>query len=102
MRYTRILVASVVVSLLTVFLFGGLSHALIPHSHHGSETAGEVMHSALRHENKQPVTLPATLFFFTVLCIVNMVVPRHRVPYVGHTSHVDMLRRGTIAYRRFG
>lgn len=95
--------------------FGSLSHSLIPHSHshadEGSAIGWEILHSALRHEEKNTLTfIAADLLVLAVFAFLygevsaraQLVLKRKR--YRGNIAHplLQYVRTGAAAYRKFG
>lgn len=89
-------------AIVALFLFGGLSHALIAHDH--GDTPGEhaiwqSLHSAVHHE-KQPLVVT------TVIALaISVLVASHFIRLISrllYLREVQQLRRGIHKYRRFG
>ena len=103
------------IALFTAFLivvslaFGGLSHSLLPHQHSHVESVTSTMHSALRHEEKKFIDLPVFLTVLSIAVVTFVVtgLAQTQIALMGlviraQSSDSIGLRRGIVAYRRFG
>ncbi len=101
----------VVLMLVLVLVMGGLGHALLPHTHShdggGVDIGWSALHSMLRgSENKILLIVGESAALF-LLCFLAVSVLLQRLPALQnrkrrHDREVDILRRGIVAYRRFG
>lgn len=94
--------------LILALMFGGFSHALVPHKH--SHEAGEsgfwsALHAALRSEEKKAIASLIGVFalFAVAVALVPVLVPVFvRVPVRRKPERLsESLRRGVLKYRRF-
>lgn len=92
-RGTYLLVAAVALASFA----GPLSHALIPHSHDGSEAQTQAMHAALRYE------APILSLFVATITIVLYVAPIGGAValLLPEYAFLLFLRRGLARHRRF-
>ncbi len=107
----RLVALLAVVALLT----GGLLHALIPHDdgdNHGDNLSiiEGSLHSAIQHEEKKVFVLMAGLWLFTLFIVRRNMTGEYillfsttAIPFL-RTPDPQLLevRRGTVAYRKFG
>ena len=93
-----------------VLMFGGVAHEFIPHEQaHGDDGAlAGIMHASLRHEDKKAIITLAPIVLYLMVLMVSMGVISSRW-YITQTRsaladapQALLLRRGVIAYRRFG
>jgi len=104
-RKAFILVAALIVLSIA---FGGLSHSLIPHEHSHDAGRAELMHAALRHEEKKLIDVGV----FALLSIISLIAASSRISQRSFAlraliiraggAEMAALRRGVIAYRKFG
>lgn len=83
-------------------LFGGVTHALIPHSHDGGEALWQELHAVTRGAEKYLGFIFAlgSLLLARVIC-VQQLVPLH-LSLASNTALERLLHRGIAQYRRFG
>lgn len=109
----RVLFSLFAVLLIAILVTGAPLHAVVPHSHSHSGTGEEVtslwqaFHASLRNEEKKillAVTGVLSTLLFTILVLqfslINIFLGFVRVTRGPHRL-LDLLRNGTLPYRRF-
>ncbi len=94
--------------LIVAFSFGGLTHALLPHEHSHELGAIDLVHAAVRLQEKQDFLTPLlfSLVFVSLVVLVNSHVAQRQWNLVrlhvkaSHAENIS-LRRGVAKYRRF-
>lgn len=83
-------------------LFGGVAHALIPHSHDGGELMWQELHALTRGAEKYL----AFVFALGSILLARLIFVQQLVPLylsrVSNTAFEQLLHRGVAQYRRFG
>mgnify|MGYP003394864017 CR=1 FL=1 len=101
--------ARITISLIVVALVcGGFAHESVPHSHSEDAVVADLMHAALRHEEKKVIAVPplATLFvvLLTTLASVMILTRVHWLRALlirAQGGERSGIYDGIIAYRRF-
>jgi len=90
-----------------VVLWGPLVHGMLPHQHSKNDAVANLLHSALRHEDKTLGDIvPATPIFTAV--VVALIFSTLLLPFIpavmlrARAPSLAPLRRGILPYRRFG
>ncbi len=99
----------VAVAVILSITSGGFLHSIIPHDHSGAPTMWETFHAGLRHEEGSPADMPATLYLSSALSVL-LLSGAIRVFFLNdferrafaRDGSSNALRRGIVAYRRFG
>ena len=106
MSRSRFWVLPLIMALAVPLLFGGLLHAVVPHTHSDNAVITSDMHSSFRHEEQAPLALPlldtVLVFVLTALLVSFQVLMREGLLVRERHKIVSALRRGIVSYRRFG
>jgi Na+/pantothenate symporter len=86
-----------ILALVVVFVFGSFVHAVVPHSHDGSEAVWQKIHAAL-HAGERAIFAASILTAVFSVFFVARAIPIPRAIFLTD-EHV---RRGVAKYRRFG
>ena len=97
---TNRLALLLIVALVSSFLFSGMMHALVPHSHDlGNEVLTQNMHAALRLEQKMAIVSSA--LFLVVITSTFFVCAILESVSVSPGTLERQLHKGIFKYRRF-
>jgi len=93
------------VALVAILAFGSLAHAFLPHQHSTNEGVTSLLHSALRHEDKQVADLVplAPTFVAVVVALIAVFFAQAFLVrgFLVRAPALLPLRRGIVPYRRF-
>lgn len=98
----------ILILIIAMLVCGGFAHEFIPHSHSEEAVIADLMHTALRHEDKKLIAIPPLMVLFSVAlaaCASVFVFSRtlaiYRLLILAGGAEMCSLRRGITPYRKF-